>query len=131
VQAFGAHQRHTTGHYILLKLLLLMLLLCCLQEESKLLVATPAKFKKWFNVDVLDNTEVISIDRQVCRCCSNSSSSSDSCSRCTARISLETEQQQLQQRQQFMLHRNTYLLTFRQHRHASLLHTLASTTTRH
>lgn len=38
-----------------------------LQEESKLLVATPAKFKKWFNVDVQDNTEVISIDRKVRR----------------------------------------------------------------
>jgi hypothetical protein len=36
-----------------------------LQEESKLLVATPAKFKKWFNVDVLENTEVTSIDRKV------------------------------------------------------------------
>jgi hypothetical protein len=36
-----------------------------MQEESKLLVATPAKFKKWFNVDVLENTEVTSINRQV------------------------------------------------------------------
>ncbi|WIA16691.1 hypothetical protein OEZ85_013349 [Tetradesmus obliquus] len=35
-----------------------------IEEESKLLVATPAKFKKWFNVDVQDNTEVISIDRK-------------------------------------------------------------------
>jgi hypothetical protein len=49
-----------------------------LQEESKLLVATPAKFKKWFNVDVLENTEVTSIDRQVCSSSSSTSSSSSS-----------------------------------------------------
>eukprot|EP00775_Hariotina_reticulata_P002903 gene2903-3191_t len=35
-----------------------------IEEESKLLVASASKFKKWFNVDVLENTEVISIDRQ-------------------------------------------------------------------
>lgn len=40
-------------------------MLCLLQEESKLLVANAAKFKKWFNVDVLENTEVTNIDRQV------------------------------------------------------------------
>lgn len=38
---------------------------CMLQGDDKLLVATPAKFKKWFNVDVLENTEVTSIDTQV------------------------------------------------------------------
>lgn len=42
-----------------------LLLPCFLQEEAKLLVATPAKFKKWFNVDVHESTEVTNIDRQV------------------------------------------------------------------
>lgn len=32
-------------------------------EEAKLLVANAAKFKKWFNISVLENTEVTAIDR--------------------------------------------------------------------
>lgn len=47
----------------------MLLMLWLLQEEAKLLVATPAKFKKWFNVDVHESTEVNSIDRQVRRQC--------------------------------------------------------------
>ena len=32
------------------------------QEEASLLVAGPAKFKNWFNIDVKESTEVVSID---------------------------------------------------------------------
>jgi NADPH-dependent 2,4-dienoyl-CoA reductase/sulfur reductase-like enzyme len=42
------------------------LLACCrVQEESSLLVATPEKFKSWFNVEVAANTEVVSINCKV------------------------------------------------------------------
>ncbi|KAG2445346.1 hypothetical protein HYH02_008811 [Chlamydomonas schloesseri] len=35
-----------------------------IKEQSALLVANAAKFNKWFNVDVKESTEVVSIDRQ-------------------------------------------------------------------
>jgi hypothetical protein len=35
------------------------------QEDGKLLVASAAKFKSWFNVEVHESTEVVSIDRKV------------------------------------------------------------------
>ncbi|KXZ52028.1 hypothetical protein GPECTOR_10g1051 [Gonium pectorale] len=35
-----------------------------IKEQSALLVANAAKFNKWFNVAVKENTEVVSIDRQ-------------------------------------------------------------------
>lgn len=38
-----------------------------MQEEAKLLVANAAKFNKWFNISVLENTEVTAINRKVCR----------------------------------------------------------------
>jgi hypothetical protein len=52
---------------LLLLVLVLLLLVVTMQEEAKLLVATPAKFKSWFNVDVHESTEVTQIDRDV-RC---------------------------------------------------------------
>ncbi len=35
-----------------------------IKDEEKLLVATPEMFKRWFNIEVRTNSEVMSIDRQ-------------------------------------------------------------------
>jgi NADPH-dependent 2,4-dienoyl-CoA reductase/sulfur reductase-like enzyme len=35
-----------------------------IKDEEELLVATPEMFKRWFNIEVRTNSEVMSIDRQ-------------------------------------------------------------------